>query len=132
MIRIRMIWLIQVGVDVIQIDVIQNYRIFAPNFFNFKIILALRIFENSVVSRVLIFTFLFAVTQGVPVVKIRCPSIEEDKASDVTWWGSVTAVLPNTAILPDSSTTLQTGNMWRYAPDDSQWDHRNSIIHVPP
>ena len=37
---------------------IQNYRIFAPNFFNFKIILATKVFENSVASSV--FTFVFS------------------------------------------------------------------------
>ena len=51
MIWINVVWVIWVIVGVIRIDMIQNYRIFAPNFFNFKIILALSIFGNVLLPR---------------------------------------------------------------------------------
>ena len=47
------------------------------------------------------------------VGKIRRNSTKEVEALDVPLWGSITAI-PN-----DSSTTLQTGNLWAYAPNGS-------------
>ena len=112
LILFRIIWidLIQVGVDVIQIDAIQNYRIFAPNFFNFEIILALSIFENYVASRVFNFTFFCAMIQHTPVGKIRRPS---------DWVKYVEAPLPGP------------GNMWAYASHGSRWVHTDDIISIP-
>ena len=60
------------------------------------------------------------------VGKIRRNSTKEVEALDVPLWGSITAI-PN-----DSSTTLQTGNLWAYAPNGSLWVHRNAVICVPP
>ena len=74
---------IRVGVEVIQIYVIQNYRISMPNFFNFNIIIALRIFENAVASRVLTFTFPCAMPQLTPVGKIICSYVEDVEAPGV-------------------------------------------------
>ena len=60
----RIVWneLIQVSVILIDVNqggifVIPNYRIFAPNFFKFKISLTLRIFEKVVASKVFTYNF---------------------------------------------------------------------------
>ena len=50
---------------------IPNYIFFAPNFFNFEIILALIIFENFVASKVFTFTFHCAMPHRYPVYGIR-------------------------------------------------------------
>ena len=57
--------------------------------------------------------------QRAPVGEISCPYVEESKATYVSSWDSVTAIPTGIAILLNSSTTLQTGNMWRYATDGS-------------
>ena len=93
-----MIRVILFGVDVIQINVIQNYRIFAPKFFNFKTILARSIFKNVVSFKD--FTFNYVMPQCDPVGEIRCPYIKEAYDPNVYWWYSVTD------IPPDSITTL--------------------------
>ena len=108
----------------IQIDVIKNYRIIAPNFFNFKIILALSIFENAVASRVFDFNFRCAMPWRAPVGEIlrtyeRVKYIKSplsgpvnlrDYASDGYWWVHTDVVI---SITPKSnsshfSTTIQT------------------------
>ena len=128
MIRIDVIW---VSVDVIWINVIQSYRIFAPNFFNFKIIRAAIVFENDVPFRVFNFTFFCAIPWRAPVREIRIPSIEEVEATDVDWWNSAVAILPkyNSSHF---STTLPTGNLWNYTLNGSWWFHTNAVIRVLP
>ena len=113
-------------------DVIQNYIIFAPKCFHFKIILELNIFENTVVSRVFTFTFCCAVPQRAPIGKIRRPSVKDTEATNVYWWDSIAAIPPNIAIPTNSSTTFQTGNMCQYYVYDSRWVCRNSILRVLP
>ena len=109
---------ILVGVDLILIDVIQNYRIFAPNFFNFNIILTPSIFLNAVAFRVFTFTFLRNIPRRAPVGKILYPSIKEDRATGVSWWDSVIDIPPESNSSP-FGTTLHTGNLWAYASDGS-------------
>ena len=48
-ISVVLIGVIRVGVDVNQIDMIPNFRIFAPIFFNIKIILAPSVFDISLI-----------------------------------------------------------------------------------
>ena len=124
--------MIKAGVDVILINAIQNYRFFATNFFNFKIILTLRIFENAVVSRVLNLTFCCAMSQRAPVGKVQLPSFKEAKDTNDFWWDYVTTITPGTYILPNYSTIPHTSNMWRYGLDGCQWFHRNLVIPVLP
>ena len=50
------IGVIMINVNRFGISVIPDYRIFAPNFFNFENIFALRIFENIPASKVFTFT----------------------------------------------------------------------------
>ena len=111
MILINLILVVRVGVDVVWVDVIQIYRIFAPNFFNFKNIIALSIFENAVVYRIFTLGFCCAMARRAPVWEIWRPYFEEAKANGVSWWDFVTAIPPAIAIPPNSSTTLQTGNL---------------------
>ena len=56
-IQFGVIW---IDVNRVGIFVIPNYRIFAPNFFNFKIIFALSILENGVAPKVFNFSFLMS------------------------------------------------------------------------
>ena len=100
---------------------------FAPNFFNFKIILVLKFFENAVVSRFFTFTFCCTMPRCAPVGEILRPSVEEAKAPDVSWWGSITTITPKS----NSSTTLHTSNLWAYASDVSWWVHTDAIIFIP-
>ena len=70
--------LIQVGVIRINVNwfgifVIPNYIIFAPNFFIFKIIFVIRIFEIFVASKVFTFIFCCAVPRLAPVGEIQRP-----------------------------------------------------------
>ena len=132
MIWINAIWVIWVDVDVIWIDVIKNYRIFAPNFFNFKNILALSIFENVVASKVLTFNFRCIMSQCAPIGDIWRPSIKYYEDPDVSWWYNLTAIPADTGIPSNSRNTIQTGNTGAYAPDGSRWVHRHSISCVPP
>ena len=77
----RIVWdgLIQVGVIWINVNrfgifMIPNYRISAPNFFNFKIIFSLSISEIFVASRVLTLNFWCSMPRRYPVGNIRRPS----------------------------------------------------------
>ena len=114
-------------------NVIQNYIIFLLNFFNFKTILMLNIFENAVVSRDLFHFHLF-------LRHVKTRSCQRNSTSLCQWgwssqfscWDSVTAIPTNIDITPDSRTTLQNINLWRYSHDGSIWVHRNSVICVPP
>ena len=56
-----------------------------------------------------------------PVGDFCSLSVKETKAPNVPWWHDVTAIPSGTAIPPESnsSTTIQTGNMWDYAPKGS-------------
>ena len=110
--------MIQVSVDVIQINVILNYRIFVTNFFNFKIIIVTSIFEKYFVFRAFTFNFRFDMPRGAPVREIRLRSVEENKDPDMD---TVTVIPPDTAILTDFSTNLQSVNLLAYAPDGSRW-----------
>ena len=117
-----MIW---VGVDAIWINVIQSYRIFAPNFSNSKS------FSRSEFSKMLfspgfLLAFSCTIPWRDPVIEIRRLSIKDAEAPNVPWWDDVTAIPSN------SSTTPQTGNLWHYAPECSQWVHRSSVISPPP
>ena len=64
------------------------------------------------------------------VVDIRSTYVEEANTLDISWWYSITAIMLGTAILPDSSTTLQTGNICRYAPNGSKWVHRHAVLCI--
>ena len=105
MIWINVIQVIRGNAYVIQINVIQDYRIFRPNWFNFKIILALIIFENIVASKVLTLDFLLDMPWKSPVGNIRSPA---DGVKDVS-----------VASLPGPGTLPGTGNMW-------EWDSNGS------
>ena len=52
--------------------VIPNYKIFAPNSFDLKIISALIIFENVVASKVFNFTFFCSMQKRPAVCEIQC------------------------------------------------------------
>ena len=77
-IQVGVIW---INVNCFVIFVIPSYRIFARNFFNFKITFALSIFENVVASKVFNFTFCCAMSQQDPLGKIRHRA---DGVKDVT------------------------------------------------
>ena len=66
LIQVGMIW---IDVNRVRIFVIPNYRIFAPNFFNLKIIFTLSIFENVVVSKVFTFILFCSMLRSAPVGK---------------------------------------------------------------
>ena len=85
-------------------------HIFAPNFFNFEIIFALRIFETFVASNVFTFTFCWAMTWRARVGNIRRPA---------DWGKDVTALLPST------------DNLWVWASNVSQWVYSNFLIRFP-
>ena len=84
-----------------------NLQIFCDKFFNFKIIVALSIFDFFVASKVFhkVFTFIFhcAIPQRDPAERV------EDVAVDQ----------------PD------TGNLWVWASDGSRWVHYNFVIQFP-
>ena len=120
--------MIPVSVDVILIDVIQNHRNFAPNFFNFKIILAPNVLENYVTIRVVNFTLIWDIPQRVPDGEIRRHYTKEVEAPDIFWSDAVTSILPYS----NYSTILQNGNLWDCASNVSQWVHMDDIICVPP
>ena len=131
-IKIDVIQVIQVGFDVIRIDVIQIYRIFAHKFFNLEMILAVSIFVYAVVSRVFTFTFRCAMPRRAPFRQIIRPSVKDTEDPDDSWWDDVTTFPPDNAITPDSITTIQTRNLWRYATGGYLWVHRPPIIPVSP
>ena len=83
---------IRFGVDVIQIDLIKNYGIFAPNFFNFKIILSLGIFVNAVASTVFTFNFFCAIPWRATIGDIRSSYVKEVEAPNVSLWDSALAI----------------------------------------
>ena len=70
-----LIWfsVIRINVHEFGIFFMTNYRIFAPNFFNFNFFPSLRIFVNSVSSKVFTFTFRWSIPQISPVGQIRRP-----------------------------------------------------------
>ena len=83
----ELIWsgMIRNDVNRVGILVITNYRISAPSPLNFKIIFALIIFENVVSSKIFTFIFFCAMPRRALVGEIRCPSVKEAKAPDVSW-----------------------------------------------
>ena len=92
-------WVGVIRAGVIWVNVI---RIFAPIFFNLKIILAPRVFENYVAYRV--FNYWCIMQQRhAPVGKIRRPSEKEFEA-------------------------LLTGNIWVVVSNGSQWVHTDTVI----
>ena len=100
---------IRVNVNRVRIFVIPNYRIFATNFFNFRIIFALIIFENVVASKVFTFTFCCAMPWIDPVGEIRSP---DGGVKDVSFSGTV--------------------SLWDYGSDGSLWVHPSAVINIPP
>ena len=86
---------------------ILNFRFFAPNFFNFKIILGISVSENSFASR--FFTLAYCCTMP------RRNHVVE------TWFSHVKEV----------EYTLS-NNLWDYSYDGSWWVHPNVIITNPP
>ena len=111
-----MIW---IDVNRVGIILIPNYRIFVRSFFNFKIIFALRIFENNFASsRVFTLNFFWGVPRKSPVGDAqRSTEGVEDSA---------VAPLPGPGTLPG------TVNLWVLASDDSRWIHSNIVICVTP
>ena len=93
------------------IFVIPNDRIFAPNFFKFKIIFTINIFENAVASKFLNFTFCCTMPQRSPVGENWYPY---DVVEDVEY------------------TQSGPGNMWEWDSGGSWWVHSNFVIRVPP
>ena len=67
-----------------------------------------------------------------PVGKIRRPYFEEEEAPYVPWWDSITVITPDAAIPPDSSTTIQIGNIWDYDPNIYRLVHTSAVIRVLP
>ena len=57
----------------VRIFVIPNYRIFAPNFLNFKITFTLIIFQTFVASKVFTITFCCAIPRQFPISDITHP-----------------------------------------------------------
>ena len=104
------------NVNWVKIFVIPNYRFFAPNFFNFKIIFALSIFENVFADRVLTSTWIMLL----PIIVGEIQHLLEWEApqnviirnyiSDGSLWVHPSAVINILPILSTSniSTTLQT------------------------
>ena len=103
-----MIWVgLSAGVDVIWIDMIMDFRMFAPNFFNFRITLAPRVFENYVASRVFNSTSCWTMTRLITGDKIQRYTDRVEEVEDP---------------LP--------GNLWVYASGGSRWVHTNDNIAV--
>ena len=103
-----MIWVNVILYGVIWVNLIWDdvIQFFAPILFNFKNMIAPRIFENAVASRV--FTYCCIMPQWCdPVGKIRC-----------TLEGEVESTLP--------------GNLWVIASDGSLWVYPNVVITSPP
>ena len=88
---------------------IQNYRIFAPNFFNFKIISVLSIFKNIFDSKVFNFTFFCTMPYIYPVGDIRRPA---DGVEDVA----------------AASTVI----LWDCGHYGSLWIHPSAVINILP
>ena len=82
------------------------------------------VFENAVAFRVFTFTFRFDMPQRAPFGEMRHPSVKEAEAPGVPWWDTITTIPPNTAILPNSSSTLHNISLCSYAPDGSEWVHK--------
>ena len=91
------------------ICVIPNNRIFASNYFNFKFIFALIIFEDDVASKVFSFVFCCAVPRRAPVGDIRFTA---DGVEDVA--------------------VACTVSLWDYGSGGSLWVHPSEVIHFPP
>ena len=117
-----LIWVgvIWINVNRFGIFVIPNHRIFAHNFFNFKIIFALRNFGNFVASKVFTFNFYCAMPQQSPVGDIWSPSyrIEDvavaltvrlwDRGNDMSLWVHPSSVINIAPIYGNISTNIQT------------------------
>ena len=50
----------------------------------------------------------------------------------ISWWNSITAIIPDTNITLNSSTTLHTVNLRCFALGSSWWVHRNTVFRFPP
>ena len=74
------------------------------------------------------FHFFCDMPQHSPVGEIWCPYIKYAEAPDVSWWYSITTITPES----NSSTTIQTGNMWAYDSNFSRWVHTDAVICVTP
>ena len=108
-----LIWVgvIWINVNRFRIFVIPNFRTFVPNFFNFKIIFALTIFENFVASKVFTFNFRCTMPWQSPVGKAQNPDYQvEDVEAPITG----------------------PGNIWAWDYYGSWWVHPNFVIRVPP
>ena len=99
--------MIRFDVNQVGMFVIPNYRIFAPNFFNFKIIFAFSIFKNIVVSKVFNFNFCCAMPQRDTVSKIQL------RAEEV-----------------EDSTAARIVSLWYYGSDGSLWVHSSAVINI--
>ena len=123
---IGLIWIdvIWVSVDVIWIDAIQNYRIFAPNFFNFKIILATKVFENYVASRV--FTFVFSSHCHYSLISEKYNVPISKRLNIPVFLGGMQSPLfrPNPIPVP----LFRLGKLWDYASGGSRWVHTDAVI----
>ena len=97
---------------------LQNYSC-AQHFWKFR---CLQVFH---------FQFFCAIQQRATVLEIRRSPVEDVEASDAYWWDAIIAITPGSNYF-HFSTTLQTGNMWTYASDDSRWVHNDAVICVPP
>ena len=105
-IQFGVIW---INVNQVGILVIPNYRMFALNLFNFKIISALSIFKNIVASRVFTFNFCCAMPWQAPVGEFQNPS---NRVEDIT--------VARTVIL------------WGYGSNGSLRDHPSAVINISP
>ena len=105
----ELIWVGVIWIDVNQVGifVIPNYTIFAPNFFNFKIIFALSIFEIVVASKVFAFNSCCTIPQWDPVCEIQRPDY---------------GVKDNTV---DSTVRL-----WDCGYDGYLWVHPSAVINI--
>ena len=99
----------QINVNRVGIFVIPNYRIFAPNLFNFKNIFSLNIFGNVVACKVFTLTFRCAMPWWSPIGKIRRP---DDRVKDI-------AVDRNV-------------NVWYYGSGESLRVHPSAFINIMP
>ena len=106
LIRVGVIW---INMNRVVTFVIPNYRIFAPNFFNFKMIFMLRIFENTVASKVFTLNFLCTMPRSAPVGNIRRP---DNGVKDV----SVSCTV----------------SLWGYGYNGSLWFHSSVVINILP
>ena len=100
---------IRINVNQVGLFVIPNYRIFAPNFLNFKIIFVLSIFEKVFATKVLPSTFSCAIPRQSSVGNIWNPSIGVEGVA-VAW----------------------TVSICDYCSDGSLWVQPSAVINIPP